>query len=295
MRTSPIAKKSTALNTRIGKRFNFRALLLNLLALAACLMFLFPIYWMFIASIKTEMEIFRSPPTFFPQELHFDTYINQFANEQYNIYRAFLNSLIIATGTMVISTVLSIPAAYGLARYKLHGMRLFILLFLITQMLPASLILTPLFIIFQKIGAINTYIAPILADATIAIPFAVLILRTYFLTLPKELEDSAKIDGCNLMTTFVRIMLPLAAPGVVVASVFSFLFAWGDLAYSLTFINSPELRPMTAGIYHFLGYLGVSWNSLMAFGVVTILPVLLIFIFVQKYIISGLTNGAIKG
>lgn len=270
-------------------------LVLNVLLLLLCLIFLFPLYWLIVTSLKTELDIFKTPPLLFPSHINLQPYIEQFASEQYNLYQAFLNSGIISVGTMVLSTVLAIPAAYGLARFQTKGKKLFILLFLVTQMLPSSLILTPLFIIFHKVGLINTYLAPILADATIAIPFAVLTLRTYFLTLPKELEDSAKMDGCNIFTTFVRIMLPMAYPGVVVAAIFSFLFAWGDLAFGLTFINKPEMRPITVGIYNFLGYLGLSWNNLMAFGVVTVLPVVLIFIFVQKYIVSGLTNGAIKG
>ncbi len=278
--------------TSIEKR---RGTTLNLILFLLCLLFLFPLYWLVVTSLKTEVDIFRSPPLLFPTSINFRPYIDQLSNSQYNLYRAFINSGVISLGTMVLSTVLSIPAAYGLARYSIRGKKLFILLFLVTQMLPSSLLLTPLFITFHKLGMINTYLAPILADSTIAVPFAVLTLRTYFLTLPKELEDSAKIDGCNMLSTFVRIMLPMAYPGVVVAAVFSFLFAWGDLAYGLTFIQKAEMRPITVGIYNFLGYLGTSWNNLMAFGVVTILPVVLIFIFVQKYIVSGLTDGAVKG
>lgn len=121
-----------------------------------------------------------------------------------------------------------------------------------------------------------------------------LILRTYFLGLPKELEDSAKIDGCNTLTAFIRIMLPISYPGIIMTAAFSFLFAWGDLAYSLTFITTPAKRTMTAGIYYFMGKYGMEWNKIMAFGVILVLPVVLIFIFLQKYIIGGLTSGAVK-
>jgi multiple sugar transport system permease protein len=196
---------------------------------------------------------------------------------------------------MVISTVLSIPAAYGLARFQFRGKKVFIMLFLITQLLPAVFVLTPLFIIFKGIGILETYLSPIIADCTIGIPFSVLILRTYFLSIPRELDEAAKIDGCRPFSAFIKIMVPIAYPGVIVAAVFSFLFAWGDLVYGMTFISDQKLRPITAGIFNFMGQYGIAWNYLMAFGVVTILPVLLIFIFLQKYIVSGLTSGAVKG
>jgi multiple sugar transport system permease protein len=196
---------------------------------------------------------------------------------------------------MIGACLLAIPGAYGLARFKLKGSKLFILLFLVTQMLPSTLLLTPLFLTFNKLGLIDTYLAPILADMTIGIPFVILILRTYFLALPKELEDSAKIDGCNAFTSFIRIMLPISYPGIIMCAVFSFLFAWGDLAYSLTFIESENMRSLTAGIYNFIGKYGIQWNCIMAYGTVITLPVLAIFIFLQKYIVSGLTNGAVKG
>ncbi|CAN7726224.1 carbohydrate ABC transporter permease [Paenibacillus sp. LjRoot56] len=268
---------------------------LNLAALLFTCVFLFPLYWMIVTSLKPESDIFLAHPTFLPEHFQWESYTNQLFGADNNILRSFMNSAIISVATMIISTVLAIPAAYGLARFKTPWKKVFILLFLVTQMLPSSLILTPLFIQFKNLHILNTYWAPILADATIGIPFSVMILRTYFISLPKELEDSAKIDGCNTFTTFLRIMLPIAIPGVVVAAVFSFLYAWGDLIYALTFTSKPEMRPVTAGIYNFLGYQGISWNNIMAFGVVSVLPVILIFIFIQKYIVSGLTNGAVKG
>jgi len=272
-----------------------KSILLNIIAILICGVFLFPLYWLIVTSMKFEVDIFKSPPSLFPERFYFDSYIDQFKNTEYSIFQAFGNSTIISVLTMVLATILAIPAAYGLARFKFRGKKFIILSFLVTQMLPATLLLTPLFIIFKKLNILNTFISPILSDATMGIPFSVLILRTYFLSIPKELEDSAKIDGCGYFTAFIKIMIPISYPGVIVSCVFSFLFAWGDLAYSLTFINKQQMRPITAGIYNFLGYHGTSWNNLMAFGFVSILPVVLIFIFMQKYIISGLTSGSVKG
>lgn len=272
------------------------AWLLPAIGIVVTAAFLFPLYWMIVTSLKPESEIFRSPVTWFPHTLYFKSYTEQLSGSSYNIFNGFRNSSIIALGSLAISTLLAIPAAYGLGRYKFKGSRLFLLLFLVTQMLPSALILTPLFIQFKHMGLIGpTYWSTILANATMGIPFSIVTLRTYFAGLPRELEESAKIDGCGTIRTFCRIMLPIAMPGVVVVMVFSFLFAWGDLIYGMTFIGKESMRPITAGIYTFLGFQSTSWNNTMAFGTVSIIPVVLIFIFVQKYIVSGLTTGAIKG
>ena len=270
-----------------------KQLLFTTIGLIVGIVFLFPLYWMLVTAFKSEAEIFQSPPTLFPKIVYLGAVIGQFTGD-YNILGAFKNSTIIAVTAMIISTCLAIPASYGLARFNFKGKKLFIFLFLTTQMLPATLVLTPLFMIFKSFGLLNTYFAPILADATIGIPFSVLILRTYFVSIPKELEEAAKIDGCNHFAAFFKIMLPIASPGVVVAAVFSFMFAWGDLIYGLTFIGKPENRPITAGIYNALQQYSTSWNSTMSFGIISILPVVVIFTFMQRYIISGLTNGAVK-
>lgn len=280
---------------RNASRSSLKIMGLNILSIVICIFMFFPLYWMIVTSLKFEADIFKSPPTFFPEKLFLDSYITQLKSGDYNMFGAFYNSAVIALSSMALSTALAIPAAYGLARFRFKGKRIFILTFLVTQMLPTVFVLTPLFVIFNKMGLINNYLSPIISDSTIGIPFAVLILRTYFLSIPRELDDSAKIDGCNHFTSFLRIMVPIATPGIIVAVVFSFLYAWGDLAYGLTFINKQALRPITAGIFNYLGQYGTSWNYLMAFGVVTIFPVVLIFIFMQKYIISGLTSGAVKG
>lgn len=169
-----------------------------------------------------------------------------------------------------------------------------ILFFLITQMLPSTLVLTSLYIMFSKIGLLNTYWAPILADATLGILFSIIILRTYFLSIPKELDEAANIDGCGHWKSFFLIMLPIAKPGVVVVAVFSFVYAWGDLIYGITFITNPNMRPITSSIYNYVQQYQTLWNSTMAFGIIAISPVVLIFIFMQRYIVSGLTNGAVK-
>jgi multiple sugar transport system permease protein len=206
----------------------------------------------------------------------------------------FINSIIISLCAMIIVILLSVPSAYGLARYAMAGKKIIILFLLVTQMLPATVILTPLFIMFSKIGILNTYLGPILTTATLGIPFSVLILRTFFLNAPKELDDAARVDGCNSFTAFLRIMIPIAKPGIVVSAAISFLFAWGDLIYSITFNRDQTLWPLTTGVYQAMGKYGIEWNNIMAIATITVLPVIIIFDLLRQQLIKGLASGAIK-
>ena len=257
------------------------------------LVFIFPLHWMVVTALKTQVEIFSIPTPLWPENLTFDAFAKQLSSSG-DTLRGFKNSLIISCGATVIATVLAIPAAYGLARFRFGARRGLVLFFLITQMLPSTLVLTSLYIMFSKMHLLNTYWAPILADATLGIPFSIIILRTYFVSIPKELDEAAKIDGCGHVSAFTKIMLPIAKPGIVVAAVFSFVYAWGDLIYGITFITNPNMRPITSSIYNYVQQYQTLWNSTMAFGIIAITPVVLIFIFMQKYIVSGLTNGAVK-
>ena len=259
-----------------------------------CLL-LFPLFWIFITSLKTEKEIFQSPPTFYPHILNTKSYAAQVGNGDFNMFRSFANSLIIATGAMTIAVILAVPASYAVARYRFKGRNGMLLCFLVTQMLPVSVLLTPMFIMFKGMHIYNTWLSAILSDATLGIPFSVLILKNYFASVPRELEEAAYIDGCSRFLAFIRILLPVAKPGVVVCAIFSFLYGWGDLAYGMTFILDQMKRPITAGIFNFMGQYGTKWSYLTAFAIVTIIPVALIFLFMQKYIISGMTSGAVKG
>lgn len=277
---------------KVSRRQN---VVLCVIAVILLCVLLFPLYWILVTSLKTEQEIFQIPPTWFPQVINTSSYAAQLESGDFNMFRSFANSFVISICAMAIAVVLAVPASYGIARYKFRGKKAAILAFLVTQMLPVSVLLTPMFIMYKTMGVYNTPIAAILSDATIGIPFSVLILKNYFASIPRELEEAAYMDGCNRFTGFFRVLIPVAKPGVMVCAIFSFLYAWGDLAYGMTFILDQEKRPITAGIFNFMGQYGTKWSYLTAFAVVTIIPVALIFIFMQKYIISGMTSGAVKG
>ena len=268
--------------------------LYSALSVIIMILLLFPLFWVLITSLKTEQEIFLNPPTLYPHVLNLKSYQAQVENGDFNMFRSFFNSLMISLGAMIIAVILAVPASYAIARYKFFGRKITLLFFLVTQMLPVSVLLTPMFVMFKKIHMYNTWGAAILADATIGIPFSVLILKNYFASIPQALEEAAYIDGCNRIKAFLLVLVPVAKPGVIVCAVFSFLYSWGDLAYGMTFILDQQKRPITAGIFNFMGQYGTRWSYLTAFAVVSIIPVVLIFIFMQKYIIAGMTSGAVK-
>lgn len=224
-----------------------------------------------------------------------DAYITQLNQVTFDILGSFKNSLLISFCTMIISVTLAIPAAYGLARFRIKGKNLIVFLFLVSQMLPQIFTLIPNFIIFKKIGIYNTYWAPILSNCTLAIPFSLMMMRAFFVGIPTEIDEAARIDGCNAFQSFIRVMLPMSANGLAVTFVFSFLFGYQDMMYSLTYVTDSAMWPVTTGIYNVVGRYGVEWCRAMAFGCMAVLPVILIFVFMQKYIVQGLTAGAVKG
>ena len=265
---------------------------MDLVAFLVALIFLFPLYWILISSFKTDVEIFDKNISFWPRNFSFSPWVTQLNDNDFLF--SLRNSFIIAASNMVLSTVLGCTAAYGLARFKTPGKRIIILVFLVTQMMPGSLLLTPLYLMFTKAGLLNSYPAPVMAIATGSIPFIVVIMRPFFLSLPKSLDEAARIDGCNAFTSFTRIMIPIARVGLVTCMVFCFLHGWNDLIYSMTFNVKTAMRPLTANIYKFMDKYGTKWNQIMAYGTILVIPVLIVFVGLQKYIIGGLTSGAVK-
>ncbi|MHA9742262.1 carbohydrate ABC transporter permease [Robinsoniella peoriensis] len=263
-----------------------------IISVLIAIVFLFPIYWLISMSFKTDMESFGKLVTYYPHQFTFDPWLQNLQDKDF--LASLKNSACIAVCAMCISLVFGVPAAYGMGRYKVPGQKGFLLTFLVTQMLPASLMLTPMYLIFNKIGLLGTYIGPALAIASGTVPFIIVTLRPYFKSIPASLDDAARIDGCGVYKSFFKIMLPAIKTGVITVVVISFLNGWNDLAYSMTFNVKPEMRPLTANIYKFQSKYGTKWNCIMAYGAILVLPVVIIFVFLQKYIVGGLTAGAVK-
>lgn len=276
------------------KNKKLKKILLPILGVLLICVYLFPIYWMIISSLKTSTEIFATVPTFFPQDITFDNYKNIFsAQSQFQDF--ILNSVFISFANTIFTILLSAPAAYGLARRKIKGVGFLIIFVLIVQMFPSSMLASPLYSLFSKMGLTNSYISVILANMTISIPYCIVVLRTFFISLPQDLAEAALVDGCGIWGTFLRIMVPVSKTGIMTCAAFSFVYAWGEFMYSLTLLNDQKYWPITLGMRLFQGQYGTQWGEMMAAATVCSLPVILIFIFTQKYIVSGVTAGSVKG
>ena len=267
-------------------------LILSIIAVLIALIFLFPLYWIVCMSFKSDAESFGKIVTYYPHNFTVQPWLENLTNNEF--LSSLRNGLCIALSAMSISMVFGVTAAYGMGRYKVPGHKGFMLSFLITQMLPASLTLTPMYLIFSRLHLLGTYIGPALAIASGSVPFIVVTLRPYFKSVPTALDDAARIDGANVFQAFFRIMIPAIKTGIITVVVIAFLNGWNDLAYSMTFNVKPEMRPLTANIYRFQSKYGTKWNCIMAYGAILVLPVVLLFVFLQKYIVGGLTAGAVK-
>lgn len=274
---------------RIRKRGYSRMLIAALFVLA----YLFPVYWMVATSLKTGAAIFASPPQIVPSPAVFTAYSVAVINNPATL-RAIVNSMILSVGTMALTLLLSAPAAYALARLRLRGGALITLLLIITQLLPTIVIATPLFVLFSRIGLLNSYPALILANTTFTLPFAVIVLRPFFLTIPAELEAAAKIDGCTQWGSFWRVALPLVQPGLVTVAAFAFLMAWGEFLFALSLNTNENVQPVTVALNKFIGQYGTQWEKLMAVATTIAIPIIAIFASLQRYIVSGLVSGSVK-
>lgn len=264
----------------------------SILAVVIGLVFLFPVYWLISMSFKSDAEIFGKTLTYYPHAFDFSPWLANLKDGDFLI--SLRNGVVIALCSMTISLVIGIPAAYGMGRYKLKGGRIFLLVFLVTQMLPASLMLTPMFLTYNRLGLLNTCLAPALSIASGSIPFIVITLRPYFKEVPTALDDAARIDGCGVYKSFFYIMIPAIKTGVITVMTIAFLHGWNDLVYSMTFNTEGNMRPLTANIHKFQFKYGTRWNCIMAYGAILVIPVVLVFLFLQKYIVGGLTAGSVK-
>ena len=249
--------------------------------------YLIPLYWMVTTSLKPVDQIFQKPPVLFPSTLQIDSYkqILGLPTDRAEIYINAVvylkNSLIIASATMVLTMLMAIPAAYALSRFQFRGRWAFVLFLLVAQMLPSVLMVIPLFVLFRQWGIINLpYISVILADTALALPFAIIILRTSFLQIPTVIEEAAWVDGASRLQVLRYILLPLIRAGLVAVGVFSFLIAWGEFVFALSFIQKTELQPISIGTFQFIGMYKSNFDSMMAFSTIVAIPAVVAFLVV---------------
>jgi multiple sugar transport system permease protein len=270
-----------------------RERLMFVIALIMAAIYLFPLYWMYITALKSGSEMFATPPTFWPSVPQWSTYA--YVWESRGMARYLWNSLIIASGAVVLITVLGVGCAYVLARYRNAWVDIGLFLILMLQVLPASLMITPIFVGFSQIGMLEyPRLAVIIAIAAKSMPFFVVLVRATFMAVPMELEEAALVDGNSRVGAFFNIVLPLARNGILVSAILIFVQAFGEFVYSKSIIQAVELQPASVGLNSFMGPNTNEWNNIMAYATIYVTPILAIFVLLQRRIVSGLTSGAIK-
>jgi multiple sugar transport system permease protein len=254
---------------------------------------------MISSALKPVDDLFVIPPQWIPERptlAAMDSVIYGEMGRSSLFPDYFRNSVIVTVGTTVLALVVSTLAAYALSRYPFRGSNKLMLSILSLQMFPQAMLLISFYVIFLQFRLLNTYQGLVLANATFAIPFSIWMLKGFFDTVPKEVEEAAMIDGCTRFSVLPRIVLPMVTPGLLAAGVYTFLIAWDEYLFASTLMVQPEMRTLPPGIIQsFVGQFYLNWPNVMAASVLITIPVTLLFVFFQKYLVQGLTAGAVKG
>jgi|SRR5579875_3544791 len=260
-------------------------------AFIATILMLFPLYWVIISSLETNADILHVPPFLYPPHPSLVAYRDVFLSQLPHL----VNSLIIAIGASVLSLLVSTPAAYALGQFKIRGEKLFIILFLISQMIPGISLANGLFLIFNKIGLINHYFGVIVSDCTFSIPFDLLVMRGFMQQIPKDITEAAFIDGATELKTFYKVIIPLSKNAIITSGLFSFLFGWSDFLFAITLLSKENMQPITVSLYNYISNYSQSWNDMMATSVIACIPAGILLVAAQRYIVAGISGSALKG
>ncbi len=254
---------------------------------------LFPFYWFLCTSFKEESSIMQLPLKYLPTPFTLDNYKSILSSMGFDKY--FLNSLFVAVLTTIVIMFIAIWGGFALSRYKFKGKKFTFFLLLITQMLPGIVILIPLFTIFNKLGLINNLWALVLVNSTVNLPFCMIMMSGFFSGVPTTLEEAAQIDGCSIFGAIFKVVLPAVLPGIVSCGAFAFVNSWNEFVFALNFINDSDKFTLPVGLSMMKGEFTVNYGGLAAGTIIALIPVLLIFCYIQKYLVQGLSAGAVKG
>lgn len=253
----------------------------------------FPLYWMLITSLKPLDEIFDVPPTLFPAQSTLANYINLFRITDFG--RLFLNSLKVSAGTTILALLVATLGAYSLTRFEYPGRELFSRTILFAYMFPGVLMIIPLVVIFSQLRLTNTHSGLILANTTFALPFSLWVLRSFFQGIPLDLEEAAMIDGAGRLGAFLDVVLPQAMPGIIATGIFTFIWSWNEYLFALILISTESLKTLPPGMMNFISATNIDWGLVMAASVLVTLPMAIVFMFVQKHLVTGIGAGGVKG
>jgi len=253
----------------------------------------FPLVWLFITSIRTSTDIFAVPVRIIPEAVTYRQYISVFS--QYSLGSYLSNTVIVSLVTVVLVTLLALPCAYAMARLRLPGQKVVLLLLLLMRMVPVVALAIPLFALFSRVDMLDTLEALILTHTAAKLPVAIWLLMGFIQDLPKEIEESAQVDGASTLRTLVQIVTPMIAPGLGAAAVITFLFTWNDLLIALTLTSSKDAQTLPVGLTNFVTQFGIDWGPMSAAGVLMVIPTLIFVWFAQGLLVKGLVTGAVRG
>lgn len=276
---------------KLNKKKNYHISTYITLIIASVLA-LIPVLWMISTSIKTEAETFSIPPKWIPDTITFASY-NKIWTE-YSFLTYFKNSIIITLVSVFVAVVVSCLAGYGVTRFRFKGKQGFLSFILITQMFPSIMLLIPYYKVLSSYGLKDSLVGLILVYISFTIPFCSWMMVGYFKTIPLELDEAAIIDGCGRWKTFTKIVLPMTLPGISSSAIYAFITAWNEYMFAQILVTDSALKTVPVGIAELNGFYKIMWNDMMAASVVASLPLIIAFLFLQKYFISGLTAGAVK-
>ena len=251
-----------------------------------------PYLWTFISSITPETDLYRAEFRFFPEHPTGENYTRLFTKLDFT--SNILDSLLVALFTALLGLGITVPASYSFSRFKFKGRNPLLMQFLIINMFPIMLLIVPLFVMMRIVGIMDTHFALIIAYSTFTIPFSTWMLTSFFNAIPIDLDKAAQIDGCSRIGALVRIIIPVAMPGIVSTGIYIFITAWNEYLYA-AILTSSKIRTIPIALQNMIGEFRIEWGLLTAGGIISALPVIILFFFIQKQLITGMTAGAVKG
>ncbi len=271
-----------------------RVLLRMLAGLVVLAIFILPYTIMFFGSVKTKAQIRSVDPTYFPTEWHWENYLNMWSTPETPLPQNLISTIVISVFATLLVLLVALPAAYYTARFRFPGRMVFLFLVIVTQMLQPAVLTSGLFRQFATLGLIDTWAAMIFINAAFNLSFAVWIMHSFFAGIPKEVDEAAQIDGAGRLTVLFRINLPLVWPGIVTAIVFTFVACWNEFAASLVSLSTAGNQPLSVALRKFVGQYETSWQYVFGVSIVAIVPVVILFMLIEKRLVGGLTAGSVK-
>lgn len=275
------------------KKLNINRLIITLILTVIVIAMLVPFFIMLSTSLKSYAEVTMWPPDWIPDTLRWENYSSVWSGDG-SIKRALLNSVIVSSSTMLICIVLGSFAAYGVSRFKFKGKKMFLFIVILTQMFSPVVLVAPMYRIIRDLGLLNSYLSMIIPNAAFALPMTVWLLYGYLEGISPSLEEAAMIDGCNRRQAVTKIIMPLTAPGIVTSGLFAFIVSWNDLLFARSFITRPEMRTISVALTSYQSVFETSWHRMMAASVISVIPVFILFLIIQKHLVKGLASGGVK-